>query len=166
MAKSKEIEVKKKGEGAVSPLPQSMLGLRHEIDRAFDRFFDNGWLSGFRAPWGGLGDLKIDSEFSETDDGYALSLEVPGMEEKDVDVSVSDDTITIKGEKRESTEKKEKDYHLTERRYGSFQRVFTLPRGVNIEAIQAKLAKGVLEINMPKTKEAQARKRKVDVKSA
>lgn len=164
MAKSKEIEVKK-GERAASPFPPSMLGLRHEIDRAFERFFDNGWLSGFRAPWGGLGELSVDSDIVETNGGYELSLEVPGMEEKDIDVSVSDDTITIKGEKRESTEKKEKDYHLTERRYGSFQRVFTLPRGVDTAAIQAKLAKGVLEVNMPKTKEAQTKKRKVDVES-
>lgn len=165
MAESKDIEVKK-GEGAESPLPHSMIGLRHEIDRAFDRFFDNGWLSRFRAPWGGLGGPNVDSEISESDDRYELSLELPGMEEKDIDVSVSDDAITIKGEKRESSEKKEKDYHLTERRYGAFQRSFALPRGVDAAKIDAKLAKGVLEVTMPKTKEAQVKKRKVDVKAA
>ena len=164
MAKSKDIEVKK-GESAPRPFPSSMLGLRQEIDRAFDRFFDTGWLSGFRAPWGGIGELTIDSDITESDDRYELSVELPGMDEKDVDVSVSDDTVTIKGEKRESSEKKEKDYHLTERRYGAFQRTFTLPRGVDGTKVSAKLSKGVLEVTMPKTKEAQAKKRKVEVSS-
>ena len=165
MSESKDIEVKK-GEGTGSAFPHSMMGLRHEIDRAFDRFFDNSWLSGFRAPWGGLGELNIDSEISESDDRYELSLEVPGMEEKDIEVTVTDDAITIKGEKRESSEKKEKNYHLTERRYGSFQRSFSLPRGVDGQKVEAKLTKGVLEVTMPKTKEAQVKKRKVDVKAA
>jgi HSP20 family protein len=86
------------------------------------------------------------------------------MEPSNVDVSVSGDTLTIKGEKRQEKEEKEENYYLCERSFGSFQRSFTLPAGVDRDKIGSELAKGVLTITLPKTAEAQQQK-EIEVKA-
>src|SRR5215831_9008912 len=132
------VEVKK-ASPAVASVPDVWHSFRSEMDQLFDRFFspygmpslrrmfdlDPGWRSdtsfSFAAP-------AID--FGEDDKAYKITAELPGLEAKDLDVSIAGDTLMIKGEKRQETEEKDKNYHVTERAYGSFQRAFALPDGV------------------------------------
>ena len=102
-------------------------------------------------------------EISETPAEMIVSAELPGLEKKDVDISVDDDLLTISGEKSEEKTTDEKKMHLWERSYGSFRRSFSLPRGVDSAKINAEFKNGVLKIHMPKTTEAQAKGRKIDI---
>ena len=102
----------------------------------------------------------------ETAKQYAVTAELPGMDEGDIEVELKGNMLTIKGEKKEEREETEEgDYHLTERRYGSFQRSFTVPPGVDPSGVTASFKKGVLTVTLPKTKEARATQ-KVTVKSS
>jgi HSP20 family protein len=86
------------------------------------------------------------------------------MDEKDIDVSVSAGMLTMKGEKREEKKEKHKGYRMSERRFGSFQRSFSLPTGVETEKIAAEFSKGVLSLTLPKTEQAKRQTKKIPVK--
>jgi HSP20 family protein len=88
------------------------------------------------------------------------------MDEKNIEVKVANDTLTIKGEKQEEKEEKKKDYYLHERRFGSFQRSFQVPQGVDADKIEAKFKNGVLTVTLPKTPEAKKASKKIEVKAA
>jgi HSP20 family protein len=88
------------------------------------------------------------------------------MDEKNIDVKVADGTLTIKGEKQEEKEEKKKDYYLRERSFGSFERSFAIPEGVDADKIEASFNKGVLTLTLPKKPEAQKPVKKIDVKAA
>ena len=105
-------------------------------------------------------------DVTEKEKAYEITAELPGLAEKDVEVKVANGALTIKGEKREEKEEKEKDYYLSERRYGSFSRSFRLPEGVDADRIEASFAKGVLTISLPKTAEAQSKEKKIEIKAA
>jgi HSP20 family protein len=138
--------------------------LHDEVDRMFDRFMQGTRLPtlqrqeafGFSAP-------AVD--VSEDDKAYRITAELPGMSEKDVDVSISHDTIVLKGEKRDEKEEKAKNYHVSERFYGSFQRSFGLPEGVDRDKIEAGFAKGVLTITLPKKPEVVKQQKKIEIKA-
>ncbi len=104
-------------------------------------------------------------DVSETDKEIKVSAELPGMDEKDIDVSLARDTLTIKGEKKEEKEEKGEDYYRMERSYGSFTRSVPLSAEVDTDKVQATFKKGVLEITLPKTPEAIQETKKVPVKS-
>lgn len=131
--------------------------LQQEIDRLFDGFARN--LSGRVA-----GALMPSMDMSETDKEIEITAELPGLEEKDVQLNVADNMLTIRGEKKNEREEKDKDYHLLERNYGSFTRTVELPPGVDPDSIKAVIAKGVLKVTVPKPTLSQARK--IEVKSA
>ncbi len=149
--------------------------LREEMNRLFDRF-----TTGFGLPLAKqLSDPfpvpKFASSFSlaapavdltEEATGYKISAELPGMTEKDIDVSVSGDVVTLKGEKRQEREDKTENYHISERSYGSFQRSFYIPEGVDRDKIAAEFSKGVLTLTLPKSPEAQTASKKIEVKPA
>ena len=97
---------------------------------------------------------------------YKISAELPGIDAKDVDVSVFGDMLVLKGEKRQEREEKDKNYHLSERAYGSFQRAFELPASVDRNKIAADISKGVMTLTLPKTAEAQKPIKKIEVKSS
>jgi len=101
---------------------------------------------------------------TETDKEIEITAELPGLEEKDVQINVADNVLTIRGEKKAEKEEKDKNYRLIERSYGSFERSLELPAGVNADAIKASIAKGVLKVTVPKPAPAQSKK--VEVKSA
>lgn len=101
----------------------------------------------------------------EKEKEYEITAELPGMEEDQVDVKVSDRILTIRGEKTEKKEEKQKDYFLSERRFGSFQRSFRLPDGVDTDAIDAHFEKGVLTVRLPKSAEARQSEKKIAVKT-
>ena len=93
-------------------------------------------------------------DVSETENGFEIRAELPGVSEKDVNVSVTDNLLTIKGEKHQEEETDGKNYHRVERRYGSFQRSFTLPRHIETDAIKAEFKDGVLTLGIPKAEAA------------
>jgi HSP20 family protein len=161
-----------------APAPQAwapMDSLRREIDRLFDEFHPMSW----RLPFGrglaardlpGLNSGFLKNSFAvdlvEKDNGYEITAELPGMDEKDIEVKIANGTLTIKGEKTEEKEEKDKDYYLSERRYGSLQRVFQLPDGVDADKIEANFGKGVLKVTLPKSAEAKKDEKKIEIKAA
>ncbi len=92
-----------------------------------------------------------------------VTADLPGMDEKDVEVTLDEDLLTIRGERREDHEEREKNYRLTECCYGAFDRVFSLHGGVDVEHAKAKFTKGVLTVTLPKTPEARQRKKQITV---
>ncbi len=166
-----------KNEGGAAPGPRQWYpfeNLRREVDRLFDDFH-----LGLRSPFGrSLFDLQpfISREsvwstvpavdVAETDKTYEITVELPGIDEKNIEVKLADGVLTIKGEKKQEKEEKNKDYYLSERSYGSFQRSFQVPAGVDADKIDAKFNKGVLTLTLPKTTEAQKAEKKITVKAA
>ncbi len=147
--------------------------LRQEIDRLFDDFHPLGWrafgrVAGPDMAWPKLGALQIAPavDLVEKDHEFEITCELPGMDEKDIELKLAGDMLTVKGEKTEQKEQHEKDYHLSERRYGSFQRSFQLPDGVDAGKIEANFSKGVLTVKLPKSAEAQKKEKKIEVKPA
>jgi HSP20 family protein len=149
-------------------------GLRREIDRLFDDM-NKGWhLPSWRSSFGADRFFPLQSAFSlapatdfvEKPESYEISVELPGLDQKDIDVAFADGTLVIKGEKKEEREEKEKGRYLTERRYGAFQRSFRVPDGVDPDKVAATFAKGILTVTLPKTPEAQKPERKIAVKAA
>jgi HSP20 family protein len=144
--------------------------LHREIDRLFDDFrpFDFNWPSARR-----LGRMVGERNWAlapamdlvEHDKEYEITAELPGIDEKNVEIKLVGGTITIKGEKREAHEEKEKDYHLSERRYGSFRRTFAIPEGVDAEKIDAKFEKGVLTVKLPKSEAARKSEKKIPIQA-
>lgn len=105
-------------------------------------------------------------DVAEDDKSYTLTAELPGLEQKDIEVTLSNHRLTLKGEKRQEKEEKDKSYYLSERCYGSFERSFTLPDEIDAEKLSATFSKGVLTITLPKTAEAQKQKKTIEVKAA
>jgi HSP20 family protein len=130
--------------------------LRREMDTFFDRFFrDMPWTGGEGEEW--LPSVNV----SETDGDIKVKAELPGLEAKDIDISVSGDILTIKGEKKEEKEEKEEKYYYKEQYAGSFQRCIRLPSEVQSDKVDAKFKNGVLNIVLPKSKESETKKIKV-----
>jgi HSP20 family protein len=102
----------------------------------------------------------------EDEHGVTLKIEVPGIEEKDIDVRIENNTLTVHGERKFETEEKEENFRRVERQYGSFTRTFTLPNTVDQESVQADYDKGVLKIKLAKKAEAKPKQIKVNVGSA
>jgi len=132
---------------------------RNEMDRLWNRFSgETPFARTFNEMWSPSVDI------SETKDDFVIKAELPGLEAKDVNVSISGDILTIKGEKKAEEEEKDEHYHRVERYSGSFQRVFQLPSGVKADKIEANFDKGVLKVTLPKVEEAQKKEIEVKVK--
>ncbi|HMB47189.1 MAG TPA: Hsp20/alpha crystallin family protein [Afifellaceae bacterium] len=136
--------------------------LHREIDRVFDDF-THGDHWPFRAFSPGNSKLSPRINVAETDKKIEVTAELPGVEEKDIDISLSDDMLKIKGEKKSETEKSEKDYHLVERSFGSFERVTRLPCEVDAEKVKAEFKQGILKISLPKSPTAQTKAHKIEI---
>jgi HSP20 family protein len=141
--------------GSVEPFGS----LQREIERLFEDFA-RGWPS-FGA---GSSELTPSMDVTETEKEIEITAELPGLEEKDVQVDFADNVLTIKGEKKAEKQQTDKNYRLYERSYGSFERTFQLPAGIDPEAIKASLSNGVLKVTVPKPAPAQVKK--VEVKAA
>jgi len=176
MAEATKLPVKiEKKAAAPAALGQWMPleALRREIDRLFDSFHEGAWRLPFGHPAFNL-ELAWPRETSwaiapavdvaEKDKEYEITAELPGMDEKNIEIKMSNNVLTIKGEKTEEKEEREKDYYLSERRYGSFTRSFQVPEGVDTGKIEATFAKGVLTVKLPKTAEAQKSEKTISVK--
>jgi HSP20 family protein len=129
------------------------------MDRLFDRFFE-GWpfrVSAEERLWAPTADV------SETAKEVIVKAEVPGMDPKDIDVSVQGDVLTLRGERKQEKEEKDENFHRVERSYGSFSRSIQLPSEVDAGKVSATYQDGILKINMSKTKAAAVKK--IEVKA-
>jgi HSP20 family protein len=148
-----------------SSLPSNLVpfaSLQREIDRLFDDFGRNLFDFG-RSPADLPGDVPR-TNVSETDKAIEITAELPGLEEKDVEINFADDVLTIRGERKEEKEEKEKNYHVLERRYGAFARSVALPPGTDPNKIKATIDKGVLKVMIEKPAPKVAKK--IEVKAA
>jgi HSP20 family protein len=123
---------------------------KDEMNKLLENFFEKGGSS--RANWLPLMDI------SETNENLIIKVEVPGVESKDIDISITGDILTIKGEKKSEKEEKNKNYHFIERKYGAFLRSVTLPVSVKTDQIKAEYKNGILEINLPKIEKSEVKK--------
>jgi len=136
--------------------------LRHEMNSLFDNFFRGFEPEPFT---GRFGAFSPSIDVKESDKDIAVSAELPGMSDKDLDVSLGRDSLTIKGEKKEEKEERGKDYYRMERSYGSFSRTVPLPAEVDTEKAKAEFKKGVLTVTLPKTAKAIKETKKIPVKA-
>ncbi|TVT81454.1 Hsp20/alpha crystallin family protein [Pseudomonas sp. H3(2019)] len=158
-----------------SELWRPLQKLRQQVDHLFEDF--NRGSSGL-SPFGrGLFDVEplwrrelighsIPAvDIAEKEKSFEITAELPGMDQKNVEIKLSNGSLIIKGEKQEDKEENRKGYHLSERHYGSFERVFNLPKGVDAEKIEASFSKGVLHISLPKKPEAMKPEKIVPIKA-
>ena len=147
-------------------------GLRREVDRLFEDFTMSPLMMPFRRPAFDLEPLwRPESwiaapamDLVEHEKAFMLTAELPGLDEKDVEVKIANGVLTIKGEKAEDKEEKTRDFHMRERRFGAFERALRIPDTVEMDKIEATFKKGVLTVKMPKTAEAQKPVKKIAVK--
>jgi HSP20 family protein len=136
------------------------------FSREMDRLF-NGFLSDFPGRMqladGSFGAFMPSMDVKETEKEIRVTAELPGMEQKDVEVIFTEGVLTIKGEKREEHEEEKGDTFRSERRYGAFQRSIPLPIDVNVDKAKAEFKKGVLKVVLPKSETAQANRRRIQI---
>jgi HSP20 family protein len=137
--------------------------LQTEMNRLFNDFFEGFDLRpGGSRNEGALGMPKVD--VSETEDAVHVTAELPGMKQEDVDVTLSDGHLVLRGEKKSETQDQQKNYHRVERSYGTFERSILLPAAVDDKKVEASFKNGVLEIVLPKVEGAAAAGKKIPVR--
>ena len=141
--------------------PNPIVALQRDMNRVFEGFLNRA--GDFDWPWGGS---EAKSDIVETKDSVEVSIELPGMDMEDIDVTVTDDMLTVKGEKKIERQEEKKGYYLSERSYGAIYRTIPLPSGVDGEKADANFKNGVLTVRLPQSLEAQANVKHVKVKSA
>ena len=122
------------------------VALRQEMDRVFETFWDRGALS----PWSQDAAFYPQVDVFETDQEVRVEADLPGLEAQDVDLSVSRNVLSIRGEKKHEREERGETFYRSERAYGSFERSIPLPQGIDTEQVDASFEKGVLTITFPK----------------
>lgn len=134
--------------------------LHRDMNRLVDAFFRGGVMDdgSYGTFWGPAVDIV------EQDDAYIVEAELPGLTKNDVKISIEGNILTIRGEKRQEKKSEERNYHRTERVYGSFTRSFTLPSSVKTDKIEAHYQNGVLTITLPKVEEAKPKAIEVNVR--
>ena len=138
--------------------PMSELSnLRREMDKLWADFFGEGELAARTETWVPAVDV------SETKDAIFVKAEVPGMDPKDIDLSLSGDMLVIKGEKKEEKEEQDENFHRVEMRRGSFSRAIRIPVPVDKDKIEAKYENGILKIKLPKTEDTKPKQIEVKV---
>ena len=142
--------------------------MRDEMDRVFDRF-EHGfprWPGVFGRSIGGSAVMVPELDVRENTDTITIEAELPGVDEKDVTVTVANGVLTIKGEKKQEKEEKSENYYLAERSYGAFERSLRLPDTVDDTKVEAKFDKGVLKVSAAKKPEAVKAVRKIEIKKS
>lgn len=136
----------------------SLARLRQDVDSLFDRFFRDRWgWSDFDSA--GLGLMSMPrTDLAETEDDVTVTMELPGVDLKDVDISIAGDVLTVRGEKKEEKKEKKKNYHYVERQHGSFHRSVQLPSTVDPSKVDATFVNGVLSISIAKNPETKPKR--------
>jgi HSP20 family protein len=154
------------------PMLRPFESLRREVDRLFEDFTMNPFRLPFRRPafdiepfWSPESWVAVPAvDLVERDNAFEVHADLPGLDEKNIEVKVANGVLTIKGEKEENKEEKKKDFHMRERRFGSFERALRIPESVDTDKIEAAFKKGVLTVTLPKTAEAQKPVKTIEVK--
>ncbi len=152
---------------------QPFISLRREMDQLFDDFFSRAMaplgrafeFDPFRRMEGALRSSAPAVDLVEREKEYVVTAELPGLDEKALEVKLSGDVLSIIGRKEEEHKEERENYRLAERRFGSFQRVLRLPQDVDPEKIDARFTKGVLTLTLPKSGEALKKQKKIEVKA-
>lgn len=134
---------------------REMVSMRNQMDRLVSDVFNTPsvWQNDEYA-----GYMRLALDVSENDDAYIVRASLPGINIEDLDISFSENTLSIKGETKEDVVNESEKWHLRERRFGSFMRTLTLPTSINADAIDAHFDKGVLTLTLPKAEEVKPRR--------
>jgi len=135
--------------------PQTLPGFRNEINRLFEDFFER--------PGGNFGGFTPAADLYESNEAFVLEMELPGFTHDDVEVTIEQGVLTIRGVRRARAEESGETYHLRERASGRFSRSFALPSSVNADEVEASFEEGILTVDLPKASEAKPRKIEVNV---
>jgi HSP20 family protein len=131
-----------------------------------DSFFTKGFDLASPSFWSGKRDFIPSLDMKETEKDYQVAVELPGMDEKDIHLALEENTLVIRGEKKQEKEEKEENYYVKEMSYGSFHRSIALPQEVEIDKVNASFNKGILTVFLPKSTKAKNNVKKIDIKSA
>ena len=153
-------------EGPFGGFRHQMESLHKEMDRLFDNMSSRPVRESLFPQAFGREMVMPDIDEIEDDKAFHVTIELPGMDEKDVDITLSGRLLTIRGEKKQEEKEEDKDYYRRERTYGAFRRSIELPGEVDESKIEASFKKGVLRVELPKTKEAQEKIKHIAVKAA
>ncbi len=158
-----------------------IIALQEDLNRAFENFWRSLEVTGLPGPRFASSEFRLPglrgfgfplegtaprADVVETDEGVEVTIELPGLEEKDIEVTLSEDSLTVKGEKKLEHEEKMKGYYLSERSYGAFQRTIPLPPGVDTDKAEAVFKNGVLTVKIPTSPEAREKVKRIEVKTA
>lgn len=155
------------GSREIGLTPWSRLGnLRDEIDRLFGSLEPRQWFDRPLAMFGAAEARVPAMDLTENGSSYQVSMELPGIDPAKVEVKLANSALTVSGGKEEETKEEGEDYHVSERRWGSFRRTVAIPEHIDRDKIEASHANGVLTIKLPKTAEAKASERTIQVKAA
>lgn len=138
---------------------------QREMNRLFDDFFKGIGLRPFAEGTEIEGVFSPQVDMREDEHSIKVTAELPGMDEKDIDINLTKDALTIRGEKKEEREEKGKESYYMERSYGSFTRVLPVPSEIDPEKVEATFAKGVLNIVLPKVQKEKKEQKKIEIKS-
>jgi HSP20 family protein len=158
----KEVAVKK---GEIQKAPSRMLSPFEGFDRMFDDFLGRGWMRPFRRDWLAFPEIDITMpkvDVIDRDEEVVVRAEVPAVKKEDIEVSISGNMVTIKGETKKEEKEEKGDYYRSEISRGSFSRMVSLPADVDESKAKASLKDGVLELTLPKVEKAKRRTIKVD----
>lgn len=136
------------------------------LQQSINRVFEDFWRR-FEEPGAGFGAISLSSprtDVAETDKEIEVTMELPGLDEKDIELTVTGDMLTVKGEKKQERKEEQKGWHLSERAYGSFYRSIPLPPGIETDKATAEFKKGVLTVRLPKSEQAQRQRKRIEVK--
>ena len=145
-----------------SRTPANYMAGFEDFDRIFDNFFKNA-LTNMSVPAAPVGSMALRMDVSETDKSYVVEAELPGIVEKDIDLTVKDGVLTISGEKQSEEKTEGKTFHRVERSYGSFQRSLQLPADADEDKVKAHMKNGILEIEIGKVKEAKKEAKRISI---
>lgn len=140
--------------------------LQRDMDSLFSDFWNGREVMPALRRFSSEGTLIPEVDETEDEKGFHIKVDLPGMDEKDVEVTLADGVLTIKGEKKQEEEEKGKDFYRSERSFGSFRRTLPIAGDVNESKIQASFKKGVLCIDLPKTEEAKKKVKRISVKAS
>ena len=161
---AQEIKKPETSETPVQRYVDPFSAMRAEMDRVFDSFLGRSlWRFPALARADDSDVVTPSIDVRETETEFVVEAELPGMDEKDVSVTLNNGVLTLKGEKKSEREEKQDDYHLMERSYGSFQRSFRLADAVDPDKVKASFDKGVLKVSMPKRPEAVKAEKRIPI---
>ncbi len=132
--------------------------LREEVDQMFERFWRDPWSVGFADLFPSGSRIPLRTDLAESDNDVTVTVELPGVDPKDVDISVSENVLTIRGEKKQEKEEKKSNYHYVERSFGSFHRTIPLPRTVDPSKVDASYKNGILTVAVQKRPDAKPKR--------